>query len=68
LTNNHRDEKINLIDGLRIDYDDGWVILRPSGTEEKFRITSESKEESTSEQRAKSFKKEFESIYDRLKS
>ena len=30
-------------DGLKMIYDDGWVLVRPSGTEPKFRIYSESK-------------------------
>lgn len=66
LENNHRNERINTLDGLRIDYDDGWVIMRPSGTEPKFRITSESKEQSIAENRADIFKKEYESIYEKL--
>lgn len=63
---NHKNERINTIDGLRIDYDDGWVIMRPSGTEPKFRITSESKEQSVAEKRANEFKKEYETIYEKL--
>ena len=62
LIESHKNEKTNTVDGLRIDYNDGWVIMRPSGTEPKFRITSESKEETISKQRADQFKKEFESI------
>ncbi|MCL2712225.1 MAG: phosphoglucosamine mutase [Methanomassiliicoccaceae archaeon] len=30
-------------DGLKIFHDDGWILVRPSGTEPKFRIFSESK-------------------------
>ena len=66
LEKNHKNERINTIDGLRIDYDDGWVIMRPSGTEPKFRITSESKEQSVAEKRANEFKKEYETIYEKL--
>ena len=62
LKDNHKDDNINTLDGLRIDYEDGWVIMRPSGTEPKFRITSESKNESLSKQRADMFKNEYESI------
>jgi phosphomannomutase / phosphoglucomutase len=35
----------NIIDGLRMDFEKGWCILRPSGTENYLRIFAESKEE-----------------------
>lgn len=66
LEDNHKNENINTVDGVRIDYDDGWVIMRPSGTEPKFRITSESQDQKVAEERANRFKKEFESIYGKL--
>jgi phosphoglucosamine mutase len=31
------------IDGIRIEEDDGWVLIRPSGTEDYLRITAEAK-------------------------
>jgi len=37
----HR-EKINTEDGLKIDFEDGWVHLRPSNTEPIIRVYSES--------------------------
>ncbi len=32
---------LNPLDGLRVQYDDGWILIRPSGTEPKIRITAE---------------------------
>lgn len=37
--------KVSCADGLRIDWDGGWVLVRPSGTEPVIRLTSENKRE-----------------------
>ena len=63
---NHKNENINDLDGIRIDYEDGWAIMRPSGTEPKFRVTSESKDEIIAKKRADSLKEEVEGIIERL--
>ncbi|HEY9245778.1 MAG TPA: hypothetical protein VIO11_02920 [Candidatus Methanoperedens sp.] len=39
-------ERATDIDGLRVDYADGWFLVRASGTEPKVRIFSEGKSES----------------------
>ena len=44
------EEKLNFIDGIRIDHGDGWTLTRASGTEPKIRITVEAKEQSTLEE------------------
>ena len=41
-----QDQKIINIDGLRIDFPDGWLLMRPSGTEPIFRIMAEAKTKS----------------------
>ena len=66
LKENHKNDRVNDLDGVRIDYDDGWAIMRPSGTEPKFRVTSESKDEKVAKERADSLKEEVEDIIKRL--
>ncbi|MFC2017003.1 phosphoglucosamine mutase [Chloroflexota bacterium] len=33
------------IDGIRLDFEDGWLLIRASGTEPKIRVTAEAKRE-----------------------
>ena len=40
------DAEMSTIDGYRLDYGDAWVLVRPSGTEPKIRISSEATTES----------------------
>ncbi len=37
--------QLTTIDGLRLAFNDGWLLIRPSGTEPKIRITAEAKTE-----------------------
>ena len=55
---NCEDGNINTIDGLKVYFEDGWVIVRPSGTENKFRIFSESTDENIAVARAEEFERE----------
>jgi phosphoglucosamine mutase len=36
---------IDTIDGLKMNFKDGWLLIRPSGTEPKIRVTSEARAE-----------------------
>ena len=54
--------KTETIDGIKVFFDDGWVLARPSGTENKFRIFSESIDPDIAAARAEEFEvdaKEF---------
>lgn len=42
--------KIDTIDGIKIWYEDGWVLIRPSGTEPIFRIFAEAKKQDRAEE------------------
>lgn len=63
------DLDVDMTDGLKIRFDDGWVLLRPSGTEPSFRVSSESKDESVAVSRADEYKALVESVMrDRFRS
>jgi len=53
LADKYHREKINTEDGLKIDFEDGWVHLRPSNTEPIIRIYSESHSEVIAQNLAK---------------
>jgi len=55
-------EKINLVDGLKIDFSDSWVQLRKSNTEPIIRIYSEAKTQAIADDISDKFIQEIESI------
>ena len=36
---------VSNVDGFKLNFEDGWVLIRASGTEPKVRITAEAKSE-----------------------
>jgi len=55
-------KRVDTTDGVKIFFDDGWVIVRPSGTEQIFRIFSESKTADRAEALADEYKKKVERL------
>ena len=53
--NSNAHEKTNIIDGLKIDFDDSWVQLRKSNTEPIIRVYSEAKSQEEAEKLSKKF-------------
>ncbi len=45
-----RPESITNMDGLKLDFTDGWLLIRPSGTEPKMRLTAEARTEARAQQ------------------
>ncbi|MBT9163887.1 MAG: Phosphoglucosamine mutase [Chloroflexi bacterium] len=44
-----RADEINLLDGIRLDFEDAWMLIRASGTEPVIRVITESTRESRAE-------------------
>lgn len=57
--------KVDETDGVKLYVKDGWVLMRPSGTEPIFRVYSESKDKNKAEELAKTYKKLAEEIISR---
>jgi phosphomannomutase/phosphoglucomutase len=43
LVEHYANERVDTTDGVKICYDDGWTLVRPSGTEPLFRVYSEAR-------------------------
>ncbi len=52
-------QKLDRTDGLRVVFDDGWLLLRPSGTEPIFRCFAEARDEKRAAELAKLGMKEL---------
>lgn len=62
IKNNHNEEEINSIDGVKIDFIDSWVHLRKSNTEPIIRIYSEAKSQLEADKLADEFIEKIKSI------
>ncbi len=50
-----KEYELNLMDGIKVEFEDAWVLMRPSNTEPVIRLTIEAK----SKKRFEQLKKEF---------
>ncbi len=57
-----RNEKVDDTDGIKIMFDDGWVLIRASGTEPIFRVYSESKDKAKASERADRISAQLEDL------
>jgi len=57
----------NTLDGIRINLDEGWVLIRPSNTSPIIRLTVEADNEDVLNQLATEFKKRTEEIIEEVK-
>ncbi len=62
LQDKYSNEKLNTVDGLKIDFENGWVHLRASNTEPILRVYSEAKSESLSIELAQKIMDDVKSI------
>ena len=62
LKNQYSKNEINLVDGLKIDFDSGWVHLRRSNTEPIIRIYSESSSKEKADELASDFVNQIKKI------
>jgi phosphomannomutase len=62
LSHKYRNEKINREDGLKIDFAEGWVHLRPSNTEPIIRVYSESNSEVIANNLAKKIMQDIQEL------
>ena len=62
IKNKFNNDKINLVDGVKIDFPDSWVHLRKSNTEPIIRIYSEAKSQKIADDLANKFIDEIRSF------
>jgi phosphomannomutase len=63
LTQKYRNEKCNTVDGLRIDFENSWVHLRPSNTEPIVRIIAEADSLNIAQALVNKIKADMQEVY-----
>ncbi|MCK5593938.1 MAG: hypothetical protein KAI18_01715, partial [Candidatus Aenigmarchaeota archaeon] len=57
LSERYEKDKVNILDGVRVDFDDGWILVRASNTAPIIRITSEAVNEKIRDELSDRYKK-----------
>jgi phosphomannomutase/phosphoglucomutase len=63
-----KDMDVNTLDGVKVRLPNGWVLVRPSGTEPIYRIFAESKDKKVAEELAKTTAKKVEALVTELEA
>jgi phosphomannomutase/phosphoglucomutase len=63
-----KDTEVTTLDGVKVRYPNGWVLVRPSGTEPIYRVFAESKDLQKAEELAKNTAKKVEEIVSGLEA
>jgi phosphomannomutase/phosphoglucomutase len=61
-----KEENVDLTDGVKVYMDEGWILVRPSGTEPIFRITCEGKTRSCAQDYAADCERQLREIIESL--
>ncbi len=59
-------KQVDETDGVKLYLKDGWVLMRPSGTEPIFRVYAESKDKTKAEEIALTYKKITEDLIKKI--
>ena len=63
LAEEFKNEKINTIDGLKVDFEDHWVHFRKSNTEPIIRIVTEAKDQAVAEKLSEEYFNKIKSLF-----
>jgi phosphomannomutase/phosphoglucomutase len=61
-----RDQKVDLTDGVKVFFEEGWTLIRPSGTEPIFRFYTEGKDKKAAKRIADECEKVLRDIVDKM--
>ena len=64
--NEKKYKDINIMDGIRIDLEEGWVLIRSSNTSPLIRLTAEADDTTILSKLASHFKKKTEETIEKL--